>query len=152
MKMKITAFAGLVLATGFTMSLQAADSLILTSEKAANATAIGLDFSSSGQATALEFRIAVGDGAKVNLAGCAKGLPSTHSGTCALANGHVIGLVYSDSNALLPAGILTLGSIGVSSKAKPALTLLVVSDAQGNKLNSSVDLGGDAVDNKNVVR
>ncbi len=152
MNTHIKIVAGCLLALGIASAAQAADSLLLTGEKVGGGTALGLDLSSSGQGTALEFRISVGDSAKVDLTGCLKNLPSTHAGQCAFAKGSVIGLVYSDSNALLPAGMLSLGSIGVTSKSKPSLALFLVSDVQGNKLSSSVKNASDVVESKNAAK
>lgn len=153
MKINTTVVAGLMALT-LSGAVLAKDALILTGETGARGTAVALDFSSSGAATAFEFRIAVaeGDKATVDLSGCLKGLPSTHTGQCAFAKGSVIGIVYSDTNALLPKGMLSLGTIGISSKARPAVTLLVVSDAQGGKLPSSVELGSEAIENKRAAQ
>jgi hypothetical protein len=62
----------------------------------------------------------------------------------------VIGIVYSDSNALLPAGILSFGSIGISGGAggNPEVVEFIAADAQGNKIGAGVELGSDAVQSK----
>lgn len=142
--------------TAFALSTAALadDALVVTAEKAAQGTAVGLDYSSSGQATAIEFRLSVGEakGTNVNLSGCLKDLPSTHAGQCSFAKGAVIGIVYSDTNALLPRGMISLGSIGISSKATPELTTFIASDAQAQALKSSVKMDSDAVVNTRIVR
>jgi hypothetical protein len=144
------AVMGAALSLGFAGTVSASDTLILTGEKAGNGTAVALDFSSSGNATAVEFRIAVAEGesAKVNLRNCLQSLPKTHGGQCTFAKGQVIGLVFSDSNELLPAGMLSFGSVGIGTKVQPSLTLLTVVDAKGEKLQTSVELGSDAIENK----
>jgi len=156
MKTTNSVLLAVALAAGSVGSAFAADTLILTGEKSAKGggTAVALDFASSGSATALEFRITVaeGEGAKVNLKNCLKGLPSTHGGQCTFAKGQVIGLVFSDTNALLPAGILSLGSVGIGSATEPALTLFTVVDAKGEELQTSVELGSDAIQNKSAAR
>lgn len=130
------------------------DSLIVTGEKAKGGTAIAIDYMSSGMATGLQFNIAVpgGDKAKVNLGNCLKSLPSTHGAVCNFAKGQVIGMVFSDTNALLPAGMLSLGTIAVSgAQGHPEIISFVAADAQGNRIPASVELGSDAVENKTEI-
>jgi hypothetical protein len=128
------------------------DTLLVTGEKAKGGTVIALDYASSGAASGVQFKIAVpgGEKAKVNLSGCLKALPSSHGGACSFAKGMVIGIVYSDSNALLPAGMLSFGTIGVSGGAagSPEVVEFIAADAQANKIASNVELGSDAVVNK----
>lgn len=139
----------------FATAAVASDALVVTGEKAKGGTAIALDYSSSGAASGFEFKIAIpgGEKAKVNLNGCLKGLPSSHAGACNFAKGQVIGMVYSDSNALLPAGMLSLGTIAVSgtSGQSPSVVHFLAADAAGNRLATDVEIGSDAVE-KNLER
>jgi len=152
--MKTLKIALALIALGVAGVASASDTLILTGDKSGKGTAVALDFSSSGSASAVEFRISVagGEKASVNLRNCLTGLPKTHTGQCAFAKGQVIGIVYSDSNALLPAGLLSFGSVAVADAERPSLTLLTVVDSKGEKLQSSVELGSDAVENKAVAQ
>lgn len=147
--MKKLIVAAILLASGVA---SANDTLIVTGEKAKGGTVIALDYASSGAATGVQFKIAVpgGEMAKVNLNGCLKALPAGHGGACSFAKGMVIGIVYSDSNALLPAGMLSFGSIGISGGAggNPEVVEFIAADAQGNKIGAGVELGSDAVQSK----
>lgn len=130
----------------------ASDTLIVTGEKAKGGTVVALDFASSGAATGLQFKIAVpgGEKAKVGLGGCLKGLPATHGGACNFTKGIVVGIVYSDTNAPLPAGVVSLGTISISGAAAgaPEVVEFIAADPQANKISSSVELGSDAVQSK----
>lgn len=147
---KTILFAALVAVSG----LVQADDLIVTGEKAARGTAIALDYSSTGTATGFEFRIAVpgGDKASVDLSKCLKNLPKTHAGQCAFSKGNIVGIAYSDNNTLLPAGMLSLGTVAVKGAAgNPQVIHFLAADAAGNKIGTSVEMGSDAVE-KNLTK
>lgn len=142
--MKMILQAASVLVFALASHAVSANELLLTSAKRANSGAIALDVSSDGSATALQIRLDVGKGLEVDLSNCVSGLPSTHSGTCAYRNGRVTVLVYSDSNEMLPAGIVSIGSIktsGASSRSKGfAIAELMAFDRSGNEVSiTSVD-------------
>jgi hypothetical protein len=88
-------------------------------------SAFGLDFVSDGNAVAFEFTVAFPKGTNlrsVNLDKCVSQLPSSHTGKC-LANentGEVLVMVYSLSNAKLPAGIVSVGEIAMGAQSKSA--------------------------------
>ncbi len=112
-----------------------ANELIVTSEGGAKGHAAALDFSSDGRASALQMRFAVPgvDKSTVNLSKCVADLPSTHAGQCHFDKGQLIVMVYSDSNALLPKGVLSIGSVSFGgAKASPKLTELLAFDASAN--------------------
>ena len=144
--------ASLLLVSG---AASANDTLVVTGEKAKGGDAIALDYASSGSATGFQFKIAIpgGDKAKVNLSGCLKGLPATHAGVCQMTKGIVIGMAYSDSNALLPAGMLSLGTIGVSgaSGQAPSVIEFLAADQAGNKIATNLEMGSAAVE-KNLAQ
>lgn len=148
---KTILFAALVAVSG----LAQADQLIVTGEKASKGTAIALDYASDGKASGFQFRIAVpgGENAKVDLSRCLKALPKSHAGQCSFAKGMVIGVAYSDNNELLPAGVLTLGTVAVKGAAvgKPQVVQFLAADASGNDIGTSVELGSDAVE-KNLSK
>lgn len=87
--------------------------LIVTVEKAASGQGVALDFSSDGTASALQMRFKVGDAKKANvdLSKCVAGLPKSHSGECRFDKGVLTVLVYSDTNATLPNGVVSIGTI-----------------------------------------
>jgi len=147
--MKKLIVAAILLASG---AASAADTLIVTGEKAKGGTVIALDYSSSGLASGVQFKIAIpgGEKAKVNLGSCLKALPASHGGACSFAKGYVIGLVYSDSNATLPAGMLSFGSVGIVGAAagNPEVVEFIAADPQANKINVDVELGSEAVESK----
>lgn len=148
MKM-ILQFASVV-TLAFASYSASANELIMTSAKSSNAGAISLDIASDGAATALQLRLDVGDGLKVDLSDCVSGLPSTHTGVCAYKNGRVTVLVHSDKNEMLPAGIVSIGSIktsGGSARAKGvAVAELMAFDRSGNEVSISSVLDRDSMD------
>lgn len=139
MKTTISALAGSLLLAGAV----SANELIVTSEKNAGGQATALDFSSKGQASALQIRFAVPNGASVSLSKCVSELPATHAGECRYDKGVLTVLVYSDTNAKLPAGVVSIGTVSIAAKAggSLAMTELLAFDAQANKL--SVKSQGD---------
>jgi len=101
------------------VSVAHADQLVFSTEKSGGARAAAIDYVSDGSATSFMFRLDVPGGvnAQVNLKSCVAALPKSHSGQCAFANGQITGLVFSDTNALLPKGIISVGKISVQSAA-----------------------------------
>jgi hypothetical protein len=109
------------LALGFLGSARA-EQLLVTPSKSGNSYVASLDLVSSGKATGLEFHMTVpglaSSKAKIDVSRCASELPAGFAGQCSIAKGQVIGLVYSDSNALLPAGVVKIGTISISGAAE----------------------------------
>ncbi|HRQ64757.1 MAG TPA: hypothetical protein PKZ76_07840 [Xanthomonadaceae bacterium] len=118
-----------------------ANELFVTSAKSAGGQAFALDINSSGTATALQIRVAVGEGLKVDLSKCVSGLPGTHSGACGYRNGKVTVLVHSETNEMLPSGMLSIGSIAVSGASAKELSVveLLAFDRNGNEVSISSD-------------
>lgn len=120
--MKLT--NNLVLASILVLSSGAvlADELVVTTEKSGRANVAALDYVSSGRATGLEFKLKVPQDAAVDTSKCMGQLPKTHAGVCTFNNveGYVVGMVFSDSNVLLPKGLVSIGTISVSAKGSVA--------------------------------
>jgi len=124
-----------------------ANELILSQEsaKSGGASAFALDYQSDGAAVALQIRLSVPGASEknVNLSKCLSELPKSHEGTCTMTkSGEVLLVIYSGTNAALPAGLVPIGSIGVRNIGKSgrvAVTELLVSDknAQPIKATSS---------------
>ena len=97
-----------------------ADELLVTSSaaKGGNANAVALDYDSSGSATGLEFKLTVPKGASVDTSKCLAQLPKSHAGVCKYnaEAGVVIGMVFSDTNALLPKGLISIGTVSAQGK------------------------------------
>lgn len=126
-----------------------AEQLLVTSEsaKSANSNLISLDVESSGLAAGLQFKIKVPAGVKVDTKNCLADLPKSHDGVCEYnqQKGYVVGLVFSDTNALLPKGIVSIGRIkfsGELAKSVGAVEFLAA-DKVGNDMQSSVNLNND---------
>lgn len=94
--------------------------MIVTKEKVKGNQVVALDYQSDGRATALQLRFVVPEWAagSVNLSNCAKSLPAGFGGQCAMAKNILTVLVYSDTNAKLPAGLLNLGTVAVQDLSK----------------------------------
>jgi hypothetical protein len=120
----------------------AADQLVFSAEKAGGARVAALDYVSEGTATAFEFRINVpgGDAASVDLSRCVSSLPKSHVGQCSFVKGQIIGIVYSDTNELLPKGVLPIGQISVVTKAVGDLSVALFNavDKAGESISSTV--------------
>ena len=123
------------------------DLLVTTANK--GQTAFSADAMLDGEAVGLQFRIKL-NGAnantKVALGNCLKSLPKTHQGTCGISADKTVvtGLVYSLSNAKLPAGLFPMGSVYVSSGEKVSFEVVefVVAGDAGRPLVSNVQDAG----------
>jgi hypothetical protein len=129
-------FISVALAALVLTSAVSANELFVTSAKSGSGQAFALDINSDGSATALQIRIAVGENMKVDLSKCVSGLPSTHTGVCAYRNGRVTVLVHSDTNEMLPVGLLSIGSIAYSGTAEKGLSVveLLAFDRNGQEV------------------
>lgn len=128
----------------FSAGAFAKNELMVTSEKSSRGQMSALDLVSDGTATAIQarFTVAGGENATAVLEGCAKSLPKTHGGQCAYNKGTLTVLVYSDSNALLPRGLVSLGTVGFKgTTAAPVLSELLAFDAAGKEI--SISANGD---------
>lgn len=120
--------------------------LVVTSQALKGSRALGVDFVSDGRATAFQARIAI-PGAEVattNTSKCLTALTKSHQGSCMVTkSGEVTVIVFSGTNAVLPAGVVPIGQIGVRSAASAKagggvqVTELLVSDAAGNAIEST---------------
>jgi hypothetical protein len=136
----------LALAIGFASTSVMADDLIgTTAEGKGGRNTVALDFVTSGESVAFEFVVALPKGAtKVDVAGCMKGLPSTHQAKCVYNDqaNEVTALIFSTSNAKLPSGALNLGSISYNSLLKggagATIRDLVVADGLGKTIQSEI--------------
>ena len=143
---------GAVVAGALMVSSVSAGQLVVTNGMAKKgAQSMALDFATDGNATALQFEIALPKGIsadQVDLSACTADLPKTHGGACNVAKGKIIGLVFSDSNEVLPAGVVSIGRISINgSNGKAAaleVTKFLVSDAQANQLEAKVVVDGAA--------
>lgn len=120
----------------------AADDLVITSSKSKQGSVYSLDFSSNGQAVAFQFEMLLPKGTlanQVNLKQCLSELPGSHHGSCSVNAGKIIGFAYSDSNKLLPAGIVPVGKVVIGGNAKGLkVSQFLVSDANAKPVESSV--------------
>lgn len=140
MKAIISVLAGSILLA----SAVSANELIVTTENSASGQAAALDFSSDGNASALQMRFSVAntDKATVDLTKCVSDLPKSHSGECRFEGGKLTVVVYSDSNATFPKGLVSIGTVSISKSAGPlTMTELLAFDASASKI--SVKSQGD---------
>lgn len=111
----------LALAAGglFLVSFQAgAAELLVTpvTAKGGNAS-VALDIVSDGNVSGFQFSVDLGKGAarSADLSKCVADLPAGFSGECRLAKGKVNVFVLADKMAALPAGPVSVGSIGFAA-------------------------------------
>ena len=126
-----------------------AEELILTSQSQKSRQMVAMDMATDGRATGVQFKIALPEGVSaksVDLSNCLADLPGSHQGNCVVLNDEILGLVYSDSNELLPAGVLSIGHIGFpagSKKGDVRVTEFLVSDANAKPLPTSTKVVSD---------
>jgi hypothetical protein len=142
---KVVATAGAV--SAFVCAPAAANELLLVDGGLGKGgRAFSLDFNSDGRGTAIEARIDVGaqeKGARVDVSKCVSKLPSTHTGSCVFNGKEVVILVYSATNALLPAGMIDLGTVSVAGAGADLakdmrVSSLIVAAPDATELRSSV--------------
>lgn len=141
---RIFLFAATASLMAVASSAFAGNQLIATAEKS-GATAFSADAVLDGEAVGLQFRIRIDGGSektRVVLDHCLKSVPKTHQGTCGISadKSTVTGLVFSTTNAKLPAGVFPLGTVHVTSGEKVSFEVvefLVAGDA-GRPLEASV--------------
>ncbi len=138
---RCAALAALTLSAGFAY---AGNNLVVASADKGQ-TAFSADAMLDGQAVGLQFSIKITgatEKSRVNLDNCLKALPKSHTGSCGLSADKTVvtGLVFSLSNAKLPAGVLPLGTVHVASGEKVSFEVvefLVAGDA-GRQLDAVV--------------
>lgn len=115
----------------------AANDIALTAATSKGGSATSIDLVSDGTAAMLQFRINVGAAAdsQVDLSACVASLPKSHRGECSISKGVVLGLIYNDEGVALPAGVVTIGKIGVRA---PGAALKVVEFLAADKNNAPV--------------
>lgn len=128
------------LAIAAACGVASADELVVSTASAKAGQVIGLDYVATGQSVAFEFKIPVGEDATVDLSRSVSDLPKTHAGQCGFAKGVVNCIVYSDSNAVLQAGAIRVGTITVrSAKAERlAVSHFAAVDGEGRNLASTI--------------
>ncbi|MGD9584604.1 MAG: hypothetical protein AB7V26_13180 [Lysobacterales bacterium] len=101
-----------------------------------------LDYVSDGSAVGLQIRVKA-DGLNkrgLDLSKCLADLPKSHVGTCKLTDaGEILVLVYSGSNAALPAGLVSIGTVAMQGKAQGPLVVseLLVADKNANPIRAT---------------
>ena len=147
------------LALVFGMSTAGAEELLVTEVASGSQQNLALDFATDGKAVALQFKVQLPKGVdakRVDLSRCLSDLPATHSGQCVyMADKHaVLGLVYSDSNEALKAGVVSIGEIAydrglnkrgiVDAGAAAQVIELLVSDADAKSIPAKSSVHGDS--------
>lgn len=132
-------------------STAVADELLVTAGNAKGRSSVALDFSTNGEAVAFQFNIKLPEGItadQVDLKSCVSELPKSHAGQCSVAKGEVIGLVYSDQNVKIPAGLVSVGHISFNGNVQKDLVVsqFLVSDAAANPINSSAKVVASGTD------
>lgn len=144
-----TIFAGIALISlSFACN---ADELIVTpsASKAGAARVYAVDFVTAGNAVALQFNIKLPkgiDAKDIDLKSCVADLPSTHTGQCNVAKGHIVGVAYNDTNVPFAAGIVPVGKIYIQSQGKSVrvgdlrVSQFLVSDKNAQAIESTAKI------------
>lgn len=141
------AFTAVMAAGSFTAAH--ADELIITDSVAKGGSSIAVDLVTEGSTVAFQFNIKLPRGVKpsdVDLTKCVSDLPKSHSGQCNVAKGQIIGLVYNDQNVALPAGLVSVGRVGIKSglsKGKLEVAYFEVNDASGRALEAKTSVSSE---------
>lgn len=119
-----------------------ADELLVTSENAKGRSSVALDFATDGNAVGLQFNIKLPEGisaSQVDTKSCVADLPKSHSGACRVTKSEIIGLVFSDENAKLPAGLVSVGRLSFNGSVQKNLEVsqILVSDADANPIRAT---------------
>jgi hypothetical protein len=135
----------LALALGGVSAAASADDLIATQGmgKGGQRT-VALDLSTGGDSTAFEFVVVLpADAKNVDVSGCMKGLPASHSAQCVYneKSKEVTAIAFSATNAKLT-GMLNLGTIRYNSlqkvKGGAKIQGLVVANGTGSTVPSEI--------------
>lgn len=102
---KVVASAAMVAAFG---SVQA-DEVLLTSVDAKRGSTVSIDYVSEKEASGIELHIKLPAGGEVDTSRFATNLPKGFALHSNVVDGKFIALIVSDTNALLPAGVIPLG-------------------------------------------
>ncbi|MBB5207324.1 hypothetical protein [Chiayiivirga flava] len=141
--------AGAVLAMVSTSAFS--DELLVTSGSAKGRSSHALDFSTNGEAVGFQFNIRLPEGIspeQVNVKSCVAELPKSHSGQCRVNKNEIVGLVFSDSNEKLPAGLVSVGRISFDGNVQKGLEIsqFLVSDANANPIRATTKVVGNGSD------
>lgn len=121
MKTKLTNRAVALLAGGLifaSMQVGAAELLVTQGKGKGGNANVALDIVSDGNVSGFQFTVNLGGKAvarSANLAKCVSDLPAGFSGECRLVEGKVNVFVLADKMAALPAGPVSVGSIGFAA-------------------------------------
>ena len=139
----IALLAGMATVATAASDKRASDELFVTSAKAGRGGAVSIDFDNrAGAAVGFEFKIKVPTDAKVNTSNCLADLPKSHTGVCMFNHieGYVLGMVFSDSNELLPKGMVPVGRVLIRAGKQPVdvkVEHFLAADANAKKIESS---------------
>lgn len=135
-------FISIIALCAASVSVAHADQLVFSAEKSGGARVAAIDYVSNGTAVAFQFKINVpgASEASINLKSCVAALPKSHAGQCAVVKDGIIGMVFSDTNELLPKGVISVGSISVQSKVAGDLSVasFLAVNHQGEPVEATV--------------
>ena len=145
MNMLLKSFSVALALSAVSLSVSADDLIATTAANKGGMNTVALDLVTSGESVAFEFVVALPKGAaNVDLSGCLKGIPSSHQGKCVFNEkmNQVVAIAFSATNAKLPSGGLSLGSVRYTSLQKDGATAtiqdLVVADGSGGAIQSEI--------------
>lgn len=118
-------------------SASAKEQLLVSAGATKSMSAIAVDVMSSGAATAVQVTAQV-DAKYANQVkfACGKGAPSSHQVSCAITkDGRITVIAFSGSNELLPAGVVSLGSISAPAGANFKVTEFLASDTNAQPID-----------------
>lgn len=140
--LKIAAIAG-AFGAMFSVSASANEVLLTASEAKSTAGAMALDLVTDGNVTAFEFTVSANGAKSVDTSKCLSELPKSHQGTCVFRakTNDVIVIAFSPTNAVLPSGVVGLGSLNLpaASAAKVGVRAdnVVFAGADGREIKAN---------------
>jgi len=67
---------------------------------------------------------------------CVSEVPKSHQAQCVAKDGEIHGMVWSNSNEKLPAGIISVGQVSFSGTEKAGLIEVLVADSNAQPINA----------------
>lgn len=121
--------AALILSAG---SASAAELLLTPAASKSGNTNLALDVVSDGEVSGFQFSIALdkAQAASVDLSKCVSDLPKGFSGECGIGNGKLTVIAMANGMTTLPAGAISVGSLGFPRSAAKAAQDLVIGDVE----------------------
>ena len=117
--------------------------VLITTGAQKGAMALSADIVSDGRAVAVGVIVTMPglEKARVDLSNCVAALPKTHQGSCAVKGDELRIGFFSSTNAVLPAGVVSVGSVKVFCKVgAPVIRMAEISDSNAEVISTASEV------------